>query len=190
MKTARSNTATARKAIGALPDTMSKVRLTNQEWLFSRMRGAEAELAHQELSLVAINLFQFHVCDVSGLVGVVGVKIPRNKEVRFAGFGGEMVGGRRMPRAYTDPGLPAGAKVVFTGFYRHVEIGIVLCGSNPVAIEPEANRGFRRALEIRVVLQEVDQRLPGVGRGGGMLGTSGGDVSLYFLVSTTRHGRL
>src|SRR5258708_328053 len=154
------------------------------------MGSAESELAHQELSLVAINLFQFHVRAVRRLVDVVGVKIPHNKEVRSAGFGGEMVGGRRMPLSYTDPGLPAGAKVVFTAIHGYVEIGIELCGSNPVAIEAEASRRFRRALEIRVVLQEIDQRLPGVRCSGGMFGAIGGDVPFYFLVSTTRRDRL
>src|SRR6266403_1644972 len=150
------------------------------------MGSAESELAHQELSLVAINLFQFHVRAVRRLVDAVGVKIPHNKEVRSAGFGGEMVGGRRMPLSYADPRLPAGAKVMFTGIDRYVEIGIGLCGSNPVAIEAEASRRFRRVLEIRIVLQKVDQRLPGVGCGDGMFGTIRGDVPLYFLVCTTR----
>src|SRR6266853_6716057 len=85
------------------------------------------------------------------------------------------------------PELPTGTEVLLTGIHRHIEVGIRLC-ANPRAVKAEARSW--RDLIIRVVLQEVDQGLSGLGRGDGMFGAAGGDVPFYFLVSTTRHDRL
>jgi hypothetical protein len=108
------------------------------------------------LPFVTINLFQFHV---GKPVVDVQIQVPDNKKLRFTGFRQEVIGGRGMP--YRRPGLPAGTDMLLTGIYRHVEAGIRLCGSDPSAIQAKTGSGSWRTLEIRVVLQKINQCLGG-----------------------------
>jgi len=85
--------------------------------------------------------------------------VPDNKKIRLTGFRQEVIGGRGMP--YRCPGLPVGTDMLLTGIYRHVEVGIRLCGSDPSAIKAKTGSGSWRTLEIRVVLQKINQCLGG-----------------------------
>jgi hypothetical protein len=51
---------------------------------------------------------------------------------------------------------------VFTGVNRNIKIRIAVRRTNPRAVEAKPSRGSRPIIEIRIVLQEIHERFPGV----------------------------
>lgn len=75
--------------------------------------------------------------------------------------------------------LPGGAEVMDAGGELEGVVGVLVGGSDPVAVNADAGGGHGDLVEVGVVLDEVDGGLGGIGLGGlGMLVVLGVDVDL------------
>jgi len=92
------------------------------------------------------------------LVFATGISaIVHDKKINAPWLGSEMSRGGLLGHIEADKGLPAGAEVMFSRVQGDVEIGVGLGGADPIAVEAKARRRSWPTLEVRVVLEEIDE---------------------------------
>jgi len=150
------------------------------------MRRTPCKLAHEQLGLVGIQGLKSH-----GRRKIIVIRaIPHQEKIAASFRRHETCCAALVPGWETHKGLPGGTKMMFTGIYRNIEIGIAVGGSDPGAVQAKARRRPRAGGKIRVILQEINQRLTGFGFQERMFGFCGLHVELGAVFSAAGSGGL
>src|SRR6266851_6380539 len=139
--------------------------------LFSHTRCTKTKFAHEELTFIAVQGGKFHPRGIQPFAVLAsGVSaIVYHEKIHAPCLGSEMSSGGLLGDIEPDKGLPAGAQVMFSRVHGGVEIGVGLGGADPIAVEAKARRRSWDTLEVRVVLEEIDESFSWFGFDQGML---------------------
>src|SRR2546427_7975020 len=104
--------------------------------LFPGARGAEAKLAHEESTFIAVQGGKFHPRGIQPFaVFASGVSaIVYHEKIHAPCLGSEMSSGGLLGHIEADEGLPAGAEVMVSLVHGGIEIGVGLGGADPIAV--------------------------------------------------------